>query len=227
MFLSAEYLKERKVTMKQNRKQSIRPFFSKQRFFFLVFSVVFAIVIVTGATFAWFVSSDKRQNEIEIMQYAFDVKLVENFAMPGEVKKGDTVTKEAKVKNTGDISMFVRVMVFPTLVASDGKTLLEAQLNNQLVLEDLDTNDWKDGGDGYFYYLKELGPGAETPELFKSVKINDNTGGNYEDSRLTITLMAESVETGKWYYRDAWWESAMPSAGPLKDVDDLLKTFAK
>ena len=189
-------------------------------------AVLLALVSVTASTLAWMASSDSKTNEVSIMQYVFSRQLMEVFAPPAALAGGDTVTKTNWVKNDGDIPSFVRVKVFPVLTAPDGATHLEAQFGKQLHYVNLNTANWKDGGDGCFYYMGRLAPGASTQPLFEQVRLDQSIVTD-TSAVLNVTLIAETVETGPWHYREAWWGSgAEINSGPLGEVDQALRGLA-
>jgi hypothetical protein len=186
-----------------------------------------------GATSAWLFSTDLRENEIGVRKLFFDTRLIEDFDAPtgsAPAESGKTVAKEAWVRNDGDIPAFVRVMVFPTLRAADGKTFLDAHFGAELSFIGLDTSQWKDGGDGWFYYLGVLQPGQSTPSLFEAVTLDPGIENNaYPHAALTVTLLCETVETGKWHYRQAWWNNPGGTGltGSLALVDGALSALAR
>jgi predicted ribosomally synthesized peptide with SipW-like signal peptide len=126
-------------------------------------AVLLPVAFVAQGTYALMTSSDSKNNQIGIMQFLFSHKIAENFIEPPSdsyIKGGDVVEKKNWVKNDGDIASFVRVKVFPVLTAQDGEVHMEARFGKQLRYVNLNTVNWTDGGDGYFYYLGSLAPGA-------------------------------------------------------------------
>jgi hypothetical protein len=104
---------------------------------------------------------------------------------------------------------------------------MEVLFGKQLEFVGLNTTDWTDGGDGYFYYLDRLHPGAATPPLFEAVRLDESIIG-YSETTLTVTLIAETVETRHWHYREAWWGSdTQIDTGPLGTVDSALRGLAQ
>ena len=209
--------------MKSNHIKSALRRMARPRLFILCASLILALLAVMGTTFAWLVSSDAKTNEMGIMQYLFITKLAGGSPVASAIK-GSTILNEAHVENTGDIPAFVRVMVFPTLVAADGVTLLEMQLGTQVVLGALGTG-WVDGKDGYYYCLGRLGPGDATAPLFEEVVLDANIAGTQQNATLNIAVVAESIDGTNSYYREAWWGDVTPTAGPLKDVDKALQAI--
>ena len=196
---------------------------ARSRLILLAAGILCALLIIMGTTFAWLVSSDTRTNEIGIMQYQFDVALTEVFPAPTAVK-GGTFPKEVDVKNTEDIPGFVRVMVFPVLVAADGTTLPEMRIGGQIRLGTLGAS-WTSGEDGYYYYLGRIAPGGTTLNpLFEEVTLDESVADGYPGAELTITLVVESIDGTDDYYRDAWWGGAAPAApDPRATVDTALQ----
>ncbi|MCL2107354.1 MAG: hypothetical protein FWH26_09920 [Oscillospiraceae bacterium] len=190
-------------------------------------AVSLALVFLPADTLAWMASSDSKTNELSVMQYVFSQQLTEIFEQPGALVGGDAVTKINWVKNDGDIPFFVRVKVFPVLLAPDGATHLEARFGKQLHYVNLNTANWKDGGDGCFYYTGKLAPGASTQPLFEKIRLDQEIVTD-SDAVLTVTLIAETVETRQWHYRQAWWGSGDEvNGGPLGEVDQALRVLAQ
>jgi len=186
-------------------------------------AAVLSIGFGVQGTLAWLNHSDSRDNEVGIMQYIFSSRIQEDFTPPASgtsLVGGETVGKENWVANGGDIPAFVRVRVFPVLTSNPasqdpGKTLhFEAQFGKQLHYVGLNTRDWMDGGDGWFYYRKVLPPRGRTETLFEKVAL-DKDIVTYSDAVLTVTLIAETVETRKYgsgtkfYYKEAWWGNSV------------------
>ncbi|MDR2688093.1 MAG: hypothetical protein LBB75_10095 [Oscillospiraceae bacterium] len=181
-----------------------------------------ALLVVMGTTFAWFVFSDTKTSAMGAMQYQLDAILIQDTPAAPAVR-GSVIPNEANVQNTGDIPAFVRAMVFPTLVAADGVTLLQMQLGEQVELGALGAS-WADGEDGYYYYTGLLGPGETTGDpLFEEVALAANIAANQTGAKLNLALIVESVNAADDSYRGAWWGGAIPASGSLQTVDNELQ----
>jgi hypothetical protein len=192
----------------------------------LVFSLLLAVIITLGSTLAWFVSSDKIKNPFATPPTLFEFEVVDIFEPPVVPPgPGTDYEKIVGAKNVGDLPGFVRLQVTLQLIAPDN-TVLDA--SDIVSIKDLNTTNWKDGGDGWYYYLDKLDAGQTTPYLFTQVHFaNVNPADLAEDitgAHLTIDVKMEHVETAKWKYRETWWglSTTGPAAGPLKDIDDAL-----
>lgn len=75
---------------------------------FLAASVVIAILIMAGGTFAWFTSKDEVTNRLTASS-SYGVTITETFKPTENWIPGQEVTKEVKAVNTGNIDAFVRL----------------------------------------------------------------------------------------------------------------------
>ncbi|MBO0458810.1 hypothetical protein JZO77_18915 [Enterococcus hulanensis] len=185
--------------------------------------IILAVVLVALSTFAWFTTSDSMQNKFKSGNPLFDVALVDDFTSPYELTPETEINKVVAAKNTETIDAFVRMMVFPAAL-KDGEPF-EVQLEDHVQLIGLDTSKWKDGKDGYFYYLDKLAPGETSSNLFEKVKliIPNDQKDNYKDVTFDIVAKTEAIHTKKYDYRISWWGTDDPqTAEPLKTIDETL-----
>lgn len=163
------------------------------------------------------------QNKFKSGNPLFDVALVDDFTSPNELTPETEINKVVAAKNTETIDAFVRMMVFPAAL-KDGEPF-EVQLEDHVQLIGLDTSKWKDGKDGYFYYLEKLAPGETSSNLFEKVKliIPNDQKDNYKDVTFDIVAKTEAIHTKKYDYRISWWGTDDPqTAEPLKTIDETL-----
>jgi alternate signal-mediated exported protein len=146
-------------------------------------ALLFAVVI--GGTFAYFSQESAVDNYLTAR--AYDSTLEENFTPPedGNFTPGVEVDKEVYVTNSGDVGMLVRITY---------EEYWNSALNGSLVLADPvagyyngDTDAssivkkattstlWTYGGDGWYYYLAELIPGASTQNFIDSIMLKEST----------------------------------------------------
>lgn len=192
-----------------------------------------ALLLLIGGSYlvyAAMTASDRKENDFQIGQVETKI-FEENFEEDlTETVKDQSRTKEVRIQNTGTIKQFVRVMVLPevrTGIVGDNQNeqVLPLKIGTDIILEEMVTADWIDGGDGYYYYIKEaVKPNEFTSYLFKKVKLSDQLGRQYNQAKLSITLKVEAINCAKFAYRDAWWQGATPTESPLKEVEDALNT---
>lgn len=201
----------------------------KKRAVYGMIAAVLVLLVVGGGylVYAAMTAQDKKMNDFQIGQV--ETKLEEVFDDSiQEIPKDQAVEKQVTVTNTGTIKQFVRVMVLPevrTSIVGDAanEQVLSLVLGKDLLLENPST-DWLDGGDGYFYYLKEIEPKQSTSKLFEAIKLSDQLSDQYHEATFVLSLKVEAINCAEFAYRDAWWQGTTPADQPLKAVDDALKT---
>jgi hypothetical protein len=165
---------------------------SRKKIIIILGIIATLLLLASRGTFSWLKALDKKTNDFKTGQYGFSVNLKDVFQTPASpMKPGDQVMKIVNVKNEGDISAIVRVMVFPVIIAADGKTPLPAKLGEE-ILVDINTNYWTDGGDGYYYYNKILESGKQSENLFNVVALNPTLGEKYKNATLFIDIKSEA-----------------------------------
>lgn len=163
----------------------------------LILSVL-AICIATLAagTLAYFTSEGKAHNvlttggvEIAVQEWADEDKQTPFEDLEG-IMPGMTVTKIAEIKNTGASAAWVRVKVEKNI-----KLQGEGTPDTGLVELTLNTTDWTDAGDGYYYYNNTLQPGEVTAPIFTAVTFKPDMGNEYQNATATVDVVAQAVQT--------------------------------
>ncbi len=197
--------------------------------FYLVAMVGCLLLLIGGGYFVYaaMTAQDRKENDFQVGQV--ETQLLEDFDGITEIELDQSIEKEVLIKNTGTIKQFVRVMILPEVrapIAGDtNKQVLPLIIGKDLLLENMATSDWKDGGDGYYYYIKEaVEPKKTTSKLFESIKLSNSLAKQYDETSFSIYLKVETVNCAEFAYRDAWWHGNTPTDQPLKAVEDVLKT---
>lgn len=101
----------------------------------LIASVVFAIMIVVSATFAWLTFNDTKVNSFKGGQIADGTVVINELFNPNPKpwQPGDVVDKEVTVSNNGEVDVFVRVSYEEILqkLKNDGAQKLLGSKNGQ------------------------------------------------------------------------------------------------
>ena len=203
----------------------------KRRMLYLV-AVVSCILLLIGGgylVYAAITAQDSKDNDFQIGQVETQLEEVFNDQIT-EIPKNQSIGKDVTIENKGTINQFIRVMVLPeirTNIAGDAnrKQVLSLVIGTDLILENLDTNEWKDGGDGYYYYVKEaVKPGKDTSSLFTSIKLANSLSNQYHEAEFSIYLKVETINCQETAYRQAWWQGQTPTEQPLKTIDGTLKS---
>ena len=113
----------------------------KKRRSILIASCVLAALIVGGSTFAWFTSKDEVVNKISATSN-YNVVAVEDFTPPNNWTPGQTVDKDVRVTNTGNVDAFVRASISGDLVLTrmtDSVAASDDTLKNAIELSTTET----------------------------------------------------------------------------------------
>lgn len=160
---------------------------SKKRIFLIVIACFLVLGMSFGITYAYLIAKDKAVNQFTIGENIIEV--YENYEPPEKLEPGAKFTKEPYVKNTGNLSCFVRMRAdFSNSKAEDFCEL------------DIDTTNWElNKDDGYYYYKKILNPNDVTEPLFTTVKIKTTKENNTSYTQadmidFDILIYAESCQ---------------------------------
>lgn len=101
-----------------------------------------------------------------------------------------TSIKVENIQAADHIPVYVRVHVTGNWCDSKGNIVLPWEGSVSL-----NTTDWDDGGDGYFYYKKVLPVGSTTANLLAESISSDNTAAKYDGLHLEITVAHQSIQS--------------------------------
>ena len=158
-------------------------------------------VAMVGGTSAFFTASERTHNIITTSGVA--IELIENTNQTGvdgrpvpftnisNAHAGDTYSKIPQVKNIDEGSVWVRVKVAKGATIN-GST--EVAVSDNSISADFNTQDWLDGGDGYYYYSHVLEAGEITEPLFTEVTLADSLSDIYNGATFSLTLQAQAVQ---------------------------------
>ena len=149
------------------------------------------VTLLTQPTLAYYSVLGEATNVITSGEIA--CKIVEKMGdgdFPSEgvyVKPGSIISKKVSVQNIGTNPFWLRVKL---------KNAIDDTTLSADVLElDINSTDWIDGGDGYYYYKKPLEPGCETEKLFTQVKVAGSADNNYFGKTVKLTVYAYAVQS--------------------------------
>lgn len=206
--------------MKNERKSQKTPFF------ILTVTVVGICLLIGGlVVYATAMIRDEKRNMLQIGN--LESRIEEVFDEPLSIQPDQMIEKEVKLKNSGTLTQFVRVMVQPTIkvrVAGEAiERLLPSKIGNEIIIDHTAAH-WKLGEDGYYYYLDALQSGEETKALFEEVGLSSALSNEYQNSYFSLQIKVESVSNGSLGYREMWWSGQVPASGELFEIDQILTT---
>lgn len=153
-----------------NRKKSI----------ILIAMVALLLTFTVSGTIAWLVDSTEEVENV-FTPAKVETKIEETFA-DGK-KTGITVKND--VDNGSNIPVFVRVSVSGYYV-KDGKIV--EPWNGAI---SINSSDWFQGSDGYYYYKKSIAPGVSTSNLLSNgITLEQRVDGSY----LQVNVVHQSIQ---------------------------------
>lgn len=181
-------------------------------------AVIFCLALTTGGTLAYFSAQEKAHNvitsggvEIDLQEWTLENGSRVPFEDVVGVMPGAQVSKIVEVENTGESAAYMRVSVEKAIKLAEG---VAGTPDLGLVHLDFNTNDWTDGGDGWWYYNEAVPAGATTAPLFENVAFAASMNNMYQNSQATIDVAAQAVQVannGKSALEAAGWPA--PVAG--------------
>lgn len=188
----------------------------------LVASVLLAMLIVAGGTFAWFTSSDEVTNKLSASNN-YGVTITENFTPPSQWVPGEKVSKEVAVINTGNIDAFVKLSlkntIDVTVLGEEDESFDAANVDKYVVLTDAEVASLQAGG------ILVCSKGAETEDQivgtdFDASKVGE---GLYIFRRSTVDEY-EYEYAGYYYYNNTFYAINPTSSTTAKLPKRVQKT---
>lgn len=102
------------------------------------------------------------------------------------------VKKDVCVKNTGNVSSYIRVALVINWVDDKGTVLSTVPVKDDYTLTISDQG-WKTGSDGYYYYCEPVKVGYSTSNLITEAKVNElKAPAGYS---LSIQVLASAIQS--------------------------------
>lgn len=163
----------------------------KKRNMMLLTSMLLAVLIIAGGTFAWFTAStapiknEFKAGTLKFKTYeCFDKHAAEN------VNPGDCIGKSVYFQNTGTKRMYVRVKVTPNF----DETIANMPINVGWVEHN-----------GYYYYRFPVLPGWFTTPLMNKVCFDgEGMGNEYQGQEMTLQIEPEAVQVTNGASTHVW-----------------------
>lgn len=162
---------------------------------FVVLAALLVLVLgIVGTTLAWL--TDTTEDQTNTFEYAkVSCQVLE------DVNEYNTQKSNVRIQNTGNTDAYIRATYVVTYRDEAGNILYETLEDNWKVdlTKEINTDSWVPGGDGYWYCMTPVAPGAETPALFKD-PINGNgtflDGGRSKEHAITyVEILATAIQS--------------------------------
>lgn len=132
-----------------------------------------------------------------------------------------TTKSDVAIKNTGDTDAWIRAAVVVTWQDEAGNVYGKApKANVDYTAWTLGT-DWKQGGDGFYYYTKPVAAGAKTSSALID-KIEPIGYPPADGYHLTVEIIGSGIQSKPANVFDTEWDSSGLS---VKDKDDQGKAL--
>ena len=149
----------------------------------LVVSVLVLLLAVAGGTLAWLTARDSVNNTFTPAHVTCDV--AEKFE--NGIKSG------VKIKNTSDITAYIRAYIVVTWKDADGNVYGKLPVANTDYTMTMGPNGWAQK-DGYWYCNTAVASGANTPVLISNCEVKDNA--TIPDGyKLSVEIIAEAIQS--------------------------------
>ncbi len=177
--------------------------------------VVILLSMLGSGTLAYYSAKAAAHNVITTS--GVDITLVEKTRKPDAtledfpregisgVMPGDAISKQVFVENNEE-SAWVRLKVTKAILL-DGK---QTSLDTALIGLDINTADWTDGGDGWYYYKTPVDKGGRTTNLFTTVTFSGPAMDNaYQGCAVHLNVQAQAVQSAN---------NALPASGDYTKI---------
>ena len=176
---------------------------AKFKFIAIVVLLIINLISFVPMTIAFFSDNISAPGN-QIVTGTAEVELVEssvsssdsNIVLPDgslRIMPGMTANKSVAVKNTGTLSLYVRVKVAPKIVLAEKYTARENEIDYSLIAFDFDQENWL-YQDGYYYYSVALNKGQSASDLFTQITFSNQMGNIYKDGKMYVTVRIEVVQ---------------------------------
>lgn len=108
----------------------------------------------------------------------------------GVVRQGSTKS-DIKVKNTGNISSFIRVRLVSHWTDADGNAV---GLPSELPQIDFDAVNWLKGENNTYYYITPVAPGELSGILCEPIILAEKTTADGETVYMVLTVLPEAIQ---------------------------------
>ncbi len=165
----------------------------------LITAIVLLVLGTVGTTLAYiFIKTDVLDNGFDPVQVSCAV--VENDKAPATSGISNIAIKEnVRIKNTGDISAYIRATVVITWKNEDGSKVFAASPaeNTDYKITYSDSTQWSRGSDGYYYFADPVPSDELTEVLISSVEqlADGPMGSDGTQYYLSVEILASAIQS--------------------------------
>lgn len=173
----------------------------------LLFTIV-TLSIFSAQTLAYF-TDEATSDQNQIVSGNLDTEIVQmqgvgstesSLTEPIRILPATSVSKTLTVKNTGSLSVYIRIKLEKTINKSENEMPERWRdlITCNIMLDDEGTADAVEGPwvyrDGYYYYTSAVAAGAATEPLFDIVSFSPNMGNEFASSEIRLSLVCQATQ---------------------------------
>lgn len=177
-------------------------------------AIAIALSLTSYATIAYFTTQGTASNVITAGNVVLKLheESANGVAAPHNglngLMPGDSAEKTVFVENVGDNAFYTRIKLHKTVRPGAG---IIYELSPDKIHLNIDTENWKLGADGWYYYQSALGKSGRTQPLFTSVLFEAGMGNDYMNAVVNINVIVQAVQSAN-NGDTVWQASGWPSA---------------
>lgn len=162
-----------------------------------------AVCLATGGTIAYILTNtEEAENTFEPVFVSCQV----NESFNGITKSN------VNVKNTGDISAYIRATFVVMWVSDSGSVYSSSPVENEHYSIVMGSAKWTKGSDGFYYYSSPVSAGQSTDYLISSVnQISDGPEGYH----LSVHIAATAIQSTPYNVVNEAWGAVVQSNGEI------------
>lgn len=194
----------------------------------MVFCVGSFLVIGGAIVYAAMTARDQKINNFQV-GIGFGTTWVGRTEDPETIVPGREYDFRLTPKVEGTDGQFIRILIQPEImkIQEGVKQLFPSEIGKELILNGLNTEKWKYGEDGFYYFLGVHKKGNVAPVLFQGYTINSEVPDDYIGAKMSFLVKTEGIQVADHAYRKAWWNGSAPTSGPLQEIDQVLSQFTE
>lgn len=174
-----------------------------------VAAIIFAVIVLgifSAQTYAYFTDTTPSIKN-QIASGSLDVAIVgaqdEQLSgiAPSEFMPGTSVSRTVRIKNTGDLPVYVRIKIEKTINNSESNMPVgwEDLISCGFKLYDESAPNSENGDwiyrDGYYYYKSLLASESTTGALFDTISFSGDMGNEFTNSEIHVKVICHAVQT--------------------------------
>lgn len=199
----------------------------KKRNIMLVTSMMLAVLLIAGGTFAWFTATTEPEVN-EFTAGTVKIELIDEFDGAPNVNPGDCYKKVIAVKNTGTKKAYIRIKADALFDGGQSLGVLRYGINDPINWGPINLLPGWTEKDGYFYYNRIVHPGHYTNPLLECNRIcfdGKSMGNEYQGAELDITITAEAIQATHNAIQSEWgisFPTIMPYSPGAKTTEEKI-----